>query len=301
MTRTDTDADPPATPGRRDTTGLIRRCMDDRRPMSPSHGAARVRFTEVERGSVCAQGDIAAFAPRASLLILADAALGAAVTTAFPHPGRVATLQMAIHFVTAEVEGSVAVARARAVSTSENAGVSTGEILDRAGRLIAVMSTRCALVHAQRPPQALQDSGEHAERRLALAGDYEGEDTQTLLGLQRATVADGHALWSAVASDGLGNLGGAVQGGALAAIGAIALENLFDGTDSEGYDLIVDYRRSIVADGGRITAEASIDHDGRRLGLGTCLIRDDRGREAAIARISRFDADSAAHHPGPPR
>jgi acyl-coenzyme A thioesterase PaaI-like protein len=262
--------------------------MDAGHPMSASHGAARVRFTEVEAGSVGAQCAVSPRAPRASLLTLADAVLGSAVTTALPTPGRVATLQMAVHFLTSDVGASVATARATAVSTSTKMGASTGEIVAPSGRVIATMSTRCAVVSPHGPPEIMWDPERRPDRLLELVDGYEGEDTDELLNLQLTSTASGHASWRGVAAPGLGNLGHAVQGGVLAHIGAFVLENLFGGTDSAGYDLIVDYRRSIAADGRRITAEASIDHGGRRLGLGTCVIRDADGRDAAIARISRF-------------
>ena len=83
----------------------------------------------------------------ATLGILVDAPLGCAVQTALPPATPFTTAEISFKFLRTVVPGSGPLtAKARLIHAGKTTGVSLVEVTDHAGRLVAVASTRCAIL-----------------------------------------------------------------------------------------------------------------------------------------------------------
>jgi uncharacterized protein (TIGR00369 family) len=83
----------------------------------------------------------------ATLGILADAPLGCVVQTALPPATPFTTAEISFRFLRTVVpQSGTLTARGRLIHAGHSTGVSLVEVTDRAGRLVAVTSTRCAIL-----------------------------------------------------------------------------------------------------------------------------------------------------------
>jgi uncharacterized protein (TIGR00369 family) len=83
----------------------------------------------------------------ATLGILVDAPLGCAVQTALPPATPLTTAEISLRFLRTVVPRSgTLTAKGRLIHAGKTTGVSLAEVTDGAGRLIAVTSTRCAIL-----------------------------------------------------------------------------------------------------------------------------------------------------------
>ena len=83
----------------------------------------------------------------ATLGILVDAPLGCAVQTALPPATPFTTAEISFKFLRTVVpQSGMLTAKGRLIHAGETIGVSLAEVTDEAGRLVAVTSTRCAIL-----------------------------------------------------------------------------------------------------------------------------------------------------------
>ena len=83
----------------------------------------------------------------ATLGILVDAPLGCAVQTALPPATPFTTAEISLRFLRTVVpQSGTLTAKGRLIHAGKTTGVSLVEVTDRAGRLVAVTSTRCAIL-----------------------------------------------------------------------------------------------------------------------------------------------------------
>jgi len=83
----------------------------------------------------------------ATLGILVDAPLGSAVQTALPPATPFATAEISFKFLRTVVpQSGTLTAKGRLIHAGKTIGVSLAEVTDAAGRLVAVTSTRCAIL-----------------------------------------------------------------------------------------------------------------------------------------------------------
>jgi uncharacterized protein (TIGR00369 family) len=83
----------------------------------------------------------------ATLGIVADAPLGCAVQTALPPATPLTTAEISLRFLRTVVpQSGTLTARGRLIHAGKTTGVSLVEVTDGAGRLVAVTSTRCAIM-----------------------------------------------------------------------------------------------------------------------------------------------------------
>ena len=83
----------------------------------------------------------------ATLGILVDAPLGCAVQTALPPATPFTTAEISLRFLRTVVpQSGTLTARGRLIHAGKSTGVSLVEVTDQAGRLVAVTSTRCAIL-----------------------------------------------------------------------------------------------------------------------------------------------------------
>jgi len=96
----------------------------------------------------------------ATLGILADAPLGCAVQTALPPATPFTTAEISLRFLRTVVpQSGTLTAKGRLIHAGQTTGVSLVEVTDRAGRLVAVTSTRCAILpRVQVPPEVVEQA-----------------------------------------------------------------------------------------------------------------------------------------------
>ena len=102
----------------------------------------------------------------ATLGILADAPLGCAVQTALPPATPFTTAEISFKFLRTVVPQSrTLTAKGRLIHADKTTGVSLVEVTDPAGRLVAVTSTRCAILpRLQAPWEVVEQALKHPPR-----------------------------------------------------------------------------------------------------------------------------------------
>ena len=99
----------------------------------------------------------------ATLGILVDAPLGCAVQTALPPATPFTTAEISLRFLRTVVpQNRTLTARGRLIHAGKTTGVSLVEVTDQAGRLVAVTSTRCAILpRLQVPREVVEQALKH--------------------------------------------------------------------------------------------------------------------------------------------
>jgi uncharacterized protein (TIGR00369 family) len=245
-----------------------------------------------------------------ALLVGIDAALGCAAGTVLG-PGRtITTLQIRAHFVRlAMPPGHGLLMRARTVHVDDQTVVACGEVIDDRGRLVATISTRCGVLVQSSSPLS-----EAPASFLALeSGDQPGHDGGTA---RAGAVVDRPALaacatrhfgakvnaWSAdrlaasgTAEPAVANTRGDVQGGALGLFAEQALTAaLIHGSPplrcADSFDLELTFVRGARADGTALSANAVVQHRGRRFVAGRAEVRNSAHEAVLFASGSRYSA-----------
>ena len=104
----------------------------------------------------------------ATLAILVDAPLGCTVQTALPPATPFTTAEISLRFLrTVGPQSGTLTAKGRLIHAGQTTGVSLVEVTDEAGRLVAVTSTRCAILpRVQVPWEDIEQALKHPPRRL---------------------------------------------------------------------------------------------------------------------------------------
>jgi uncharacterized protein (TIGR00369 family) len=143
----------------------------------------------------------------ATLGILVDAPLGCAVQTALPPATPFTTAEISLRFLRTVVpQSGTLTARARLIHAGRTTGVSLVEVTDEAGRLVAVTSTRCAILPRLQVPwevieQALKNPPRLREPDWPSPHPYERPAAGEVLSQQ---------IWDS--TDGLGVLQSLIKG-----------------------------------------------------------------------------------------
>jgi uncharacterized protein (TIGR00369 family) len=255
----------------------------------------------------------------ATLSFLVDAPLGCAVQTALPPATPYSTAEISFKFLRTVVRGSgTLTARSRLIHAGKTIAVSLVEVTDDAGRLVAVASTRCAILPRisapwevveqalknpprvtepewptphpyQRPvkgevlPQEIWDRMSGLEVMRALVkGDLPAPPLSYLCGIVPLDAEESRIKWKMPASEWLcAPVQGRLYGGATAFLAGTAIDTAVQTTVSAG------------------TAFAPVDlkvyflrpvlPDGRDLMAQGTVIH--RGRSVSIGTSQVFDAD----------
>jgi uncharacterized protein (TIGR00369 family) len=103
----------------------------------------------------------------ATLGILVDAPLGCAVQTALPAATPFTTAEISLRFLRTVVpQSGTLTAKGRLIHAGKTTGVSLVEVTDEAGRLVAVTSTRCAILpRVQVPREVIEQALKNPPRR----------------------------------------------------------------------------------------------------------------------------------------
>jgi uncharacterized protein (TIGR00369 family) len=102
----------------------------------------------------------------ATLGILVDGPLGCAVQTALPPATPFTTAEISLRFLRTVVpQSGTLTAKGRLIHAGQTTGVSLVEVTDEAGRLVAVTSTRCAILpRVQVPWEVIEQALKHPPR-----------------------------------------------------------------------------------------------------------------------------------------
>jgi uncharacterized protein (TIGR00369 family) len=253
--------------------------------------------------------------------LFADAPLASAIWTTLPAGKAVTTSELNMSFVrpmsrkTANMVG-----RAETVHSGKQVGLSTIQITDQDGRMLAFGSSRCLIVDVpakgeagSRPSEGDHRSEPDPFRRPAPDDGYFSIDeivNGVPIDLQRKTVAGERTfpVWRltgyrpTVVEDGrvdatlpsvgwLSNGSAAIYGGVLAwasefTMGAAVYSTLGAGDVFATLDMQIRFMRPALVGSGPLRLSASVRHRGRRLRVTSCDVGDAQGRRLAMATSS---------------
>jgi len=255
----------------------------------------------------------------ATLGILVDAPLGCAVQTALPPATPFTTAEISFRFLRTVVPRSgTLTAKGRLIHAGRSTGVSLVEVTDEAGRLVAVTSTRCAILPRVEVPwevieQALKNpprlrepdwpsphpyerpvTGEVLAQdiwdgmdglgvlRSLIAGDLPAPPLARLCGIAPVEAQAGETTWKMPASEWLcAPVQGRLYGGAIAMLAGTAIDGTVQTTLPAGTAFApVDLKVYFLR---------PVSPSGRDLTAKGTVIH--RGRSMAIGTSEVFDAD----------
>jgi uncharacterized protein (TIGR00369 family) len=255
----------------------------------------------------------------ATLGILADAPLGCAVQTALPPATPFTTAEISFRFLhTVVPQSGTLTAKGRLIHAGQTTGVSLVEVTDPAGRLIAVTSTRCAILPRVEVPwelieQALKNpphlrepdwpsphpyerpaAGEVLSQQIwddtdglgvlqsLIAGDLPAPPIAHFCGIAPVDAEPGTTTWKMPASEWLcAPVQGRLYGGAIAMLAGTAIDGTVQTTLPAGTAFgPVDLKVYFLR---------PVSPDGRDLVARGTVIH--RGRSMAIGTSDVFDAD----------
>ncbi len=255
----------------------------------------------------------------ATLGILVDAPLGCAVQTALPPATPFTTAEISLRFLRTVVpQSGMLTAKGRLIHAGKTTGVSLVEVTDEAGRLVAVTSTRCAILPRVQVPwevveQALQNpprlrepdwpsphpyelpvAGEVLSQEIwdgtdglgvlqsLIAGDLPAPPLAHFCGITPVEAKAGTTTWTMPASEWLcAPVQGRLYGGAIAMLAGTAIDGTVQTTLPAGTAFApVDLKVYFLR---------PVAPDGRDLVARGTVIH--RGRSMALGTSEVFDAD----------
>ncbi len=253
--------------------------------------------------------------------LFADAPLASAIWTTLPAGKTVATSEISMSFVRpmSRTTSSI-VGRAESIHSGSQVGLSTIQITDQDGRLLAFGSTRCLVsdVHvdprAEYPAPALgpSDPPDPYLRPAPDDGYFSLEEVMSgiPIELQRKTIAgekifpvwrltgyrptaieDGKCIAVLPSTAWLSNGGPSIYGGLLAwaaefTMGAAVYSTLAAGDVFATLDMHIRFMRPALCGAGNLTFTAAVSHRGRRLRVTSCNVDDANGKRVAMATSS---------------
>lgn len=262
----------------------------------------------------------AAFVEPGVMALLADAPLSCAILSGLGPGQGVVTSELAVTYIQPVTRGtSKLVSRGATLHSSRTAAVSTCEVSDAEGRLLAHGSTRCVMVDLATAPAgsgfpapAEYDVPDPYQRPVQgdvrppdvwnaltgkemldgyLAGEYGTPPISLLFGMMPTEAGDGQVTAEMAATGWHCGAGGTVFGGLLALFAQSCMESailttLPAGTLHATLDLTVHFIRPVVPGDGTLKVMATVDHRGRLVRVASARILDAQGRTVALARES---------------
>jgi len=255
----------------------------------------------------------------ATLGILVDAPLGCTVQTALPPATPFTTAEISLRFLrTVAPQSGTLTATGRLIHAGQTTGVSLVEVTDEAGRLVAVTSTRCAILpRVQVPGEVIEQALKNPPRlrepdwpsphpyerpvagevlsqeiwdstdglgvlRSLIAGDLPAPPIARFCGIAPVEAEAGRTTWEMPASEWLcAPVQGRLYGGAIAMLAGTAIDGTVQTTLPAGTAFApVDLKVYFLR---------PVAPDGRDLMARGTVIH--RGRSMAIGTSDVFDAD----------
>ena len=261
--------------------------------------------------------------PGGVLATLADGALGCAVQAELPAHVAYTTAELSLSYVRPVRIGSHLTAQGTALHVGRTLGLSTADVRDERGRLIAFSSTRCSVfgtpTHAPRrggtaphpgmPGTAAEDTPDpylrapagvvleesvFSERdgldivRSQIAGELPLPPLHHLLGVAPVEAASGGATCVLPLSGWTATPYGWPQGGFIALLADLSMALAVQTTVRAGgrfasVDLKVNFLRPVACDGSLLSARAAVVQRGRSLAVATCEVVGADGKRVALA------------------
>ncbi len=253
-----------------------------------------------------------------TLAVLADGPLGCAVHSALPAATGYATSELSLRLLRPARPGGTFVARGRLVHAGKSLALSSVQIVDAGGRLLADGSSLCfvrplrgasAPPPAERPdepgapspdPYERPELGEPVSReawerlsglevlQAVVAGDLPSPPIHYLTGLHATAVARGEATFAMPCHEWLCSPLGTVEGGTIAMLADGALFSAIQttappNTAVAAIDLKVNFLRPVLPDGRELVARGRIRHAGRTICLGEAEVHNADGKVVAVA------------------
>jgi uncharacterized protein (TIGR00369 family) len=211
-------------------------------------------------------------------LVMMDMVLSAVVATVLPAERAISTLTL--HWAGTgpfpDATGPL-VGVGTVVHVTDDSALSTGQLLDGDGGVVATVANRSALL----PRPAGWDGG------WAAADAPDGPPGFAALGLTGTAPR-----WTGVGAASLSNTAGAVQGGVVAAVTAHVLDEVIGAARPHlagaTVDLDVTYLRPVPADGSGFAVTAEPVHTGSRLSAARAEVRDSAGKLAIVASATHW-------------
>ncbi|HUR85993.1 MAG TPA: PaaI family thioesterase [Solirubrobacteraceae bacterium] len=253
-----------------------------------------------------------------TLAVLADGPLGCAVHSALPPATGYATSELSLRLLRPARAGGTFVARGRLVHAGKSLALSSVQIVDAGGRLLADGSSLCfvrSLRGASPPPPAerADEPGPHSpdpyERpelgrpvgqeawvqlsglevlQAIIAGDLPNPPIHYLTGLRATQVASGEATFTMPCHEWLCSPLGTIEGGTIAMLADGALVSAIQtmappNTAVAAIDLKVNFLRPVLPDGRELVARGRVRHAGRTICLGEADVLNADGKAVAVA------------------
>lgn len=253
--------------------------------------------------------------------LFADAPLASAIWTTLPPGKAVATSELSLSFVRPmSRKTNNMVGRAETIHAGSQVGLSTLQITDQDGRMLAFGSTRCLITDVPVDPRAeylAPDPGPSSPpdpwRRPAPEDGYfslaevlngipiELQRLTTagkkifpvwrLTGYRPTKVEDGHVTAVLPSSGWFSNGGPSIYGGLLAwaaefTMGAAVYSTLGAGDVFATLDMHIRFTRPALINAGDLTFTATVRHRGRLLRVSSCDVDNAEGKRVAMATAS---------------
>jgi uncharacterized protein (TIGR00369 family) len=256
--------------------------------------------------------------------LFADAPLAGAIWTTLPAGKSIATSELSLSFVRPMSRATThMVGRAETIHAGREVGLSTVQITDHEGRMLAFGSTRCLISdlpvdpaadypapnlgpagpaeppdpYLRPPPDGFYFSREEilegvpSELQRTTLEEGRAFPVWKLTGYRAAWIADGCVESTLPASPWLSNGGPAIYGGALAwaaefTMGASVYSTLGAGDVFATLDMHIRFIRPARVGSGPLKLSATVRHRGKRLRVTACNVDDADGRRVAMATSS---------------
>jgi uncharacterized protein (TIGR00369 family) len=270
-----------------------------------------------------------------TLAILADGPLGCAVHSALPERTAYATSELSLRLLRPARADGMLIASGRLVHAGRSLALSSVQIVDGSGRLLADGSSMCFVRPLQRDPPSpapapRAPAAEHAspdpyerpdvageviepdvwERSSGLevlAGQIAGElpmpPIHHLTGVRPVAASEGEAVFVLPCHEWLCSPLRTVEGGTTAMLADCALVSAIQttapaGTSVAAIDLKVNFLRPALPDGRELRAVGRVRHAGRTIAVAEADVFDADGKAVAVATGSAMLLRGRADAPG---
>jgi uncharacterized protein (TIGR00369 family) len=256
-----------------------------------------------------------------TLALLVDGPLGCAVQTAMAAATPYTTAEMSLWFVRPVLPGSgTLTGTGTLIHSGRKLALANANVTDAQGRLMAVSSTRCAVLPTMQIPPVLPETTRQVEPqwpsphpylrpvggevlpediwsstsgldvlRGHIAGELPAPPISRLCGIHPTAAEEGRTEWAMPASEWLCSpIEGQLYGGAIAYLAGTALDGAYQsiaraGTAIAPVDLKVYFLRPVRPDGHDMIAVGTITSRGRSMAVATSEAFDRNGKRIAVA------------------
>ncbi len=247
----------------------LRRAVAEDTPLAPVHAAVRASLVDIEPGRCTATLPVPpADGLDAGLWLLADYAAGLAVTGTLAAGERITTMRLTLHVHVRDPAPGTLHATGCLLDHLGGSALSTADIVDDAGRVIARATARNAVLADE------------------VAASYtRSEDTWGTPPVGVGDLVHIDPDGSVRPDARSGNTADVVQGGVLASVAVRALAVDLGGPPDEA---TATFLRPVPVEGAVLRARTHVEHGGRRLRAARATLVDQRERTVLLVTALRY-------------